>query len=227
MAENPLLPHRKLQELFRLMERTRTLERKSKHSAAAREALLAATAIHLEPGDLVCAPPADMTPNSLAPVSPALTDSSFLPKGSRFVLSAATARGLQAAGRNGLLLSLAAAGVTEPGWKDALAWSQAERLPFVFAVSDATGGKSPANGLNWINMDRHARKLQLPTLTVDGEDAVAVFRVMQEAALRARTGGGPSVIWAMLTPPAVKLSSAAQPMARLKRYMAARKIPLS
>ncbi len=227
MFENPLLPHRKLQELYRLMERTRTLERKNKHGATAREALLASTAIHLEPGDMVSAPANDLTANNLAPVTPAFLASSHTPRVSRLVLSAASSRGLQAAGNKGLVLAYSVAGTMEPAWEDTLAWAQTERLPFVLAVTDATGGRSSSKSLNWQNADRVCRKLKVPTLTVDGEDAVAVFRVMQEATLRARTAAGPAVIWAMLTPSADALARSAQPIARLKRYMTARKIPLS
>jgi pyruvate dehydrogenase E1 component alpha subunit len=64
--------------------------------------------------------------------------------------------------------------------------------------------------------------VQLPYFPVDGEDAVAVYRVMQETSARARAGGGPSVIWAMLS--ATRLTPRQQPLRRLEAYMAARDI---
>ena len=66
-------------------------------------------------------------------------------------------------------------------------------------------------------------------LTVDGEDAVAVYRTAQEGILRARVGGGPAVLWAALATVAeAKARPASQrPVARLTRYMRARKIALS
>ena len=77
-------------------------------------------------------------------------------------------------------------------------------------------------------MSRLAKRVKLPVLTVDGEDAVAVYRVMQESVLRARLGGGPAVLWAVMTPAAeaAKMKRSSQPIARLEKYMAARKITL-
>ena len=78
-------------------------------------------------------------------------------------------------------------------------------------------------------MTRFAKRHKLPVLTVDGEDAVAVYRVMQESALRARQGGGPSVLWAVMTPKqsVATMPASIQPVARLRGYLAARKIPLN
>jgi pyruvate dehydrogenase E1 component alpha subunit len=39
-----------------------------------------------------------------------------------------------------------------------------------------------------------ARTYGIPAITVDGNDVVACYRVNQEARLRARTGGGPTLI---------------------------------
>jgi hypothetical protein len=47
---------------------------------------------------------------------------------------------------------------------------------------------------------------------------------MQETSARARAGGGPSVIWAMLS--ADRLAPRQQPLKRLDSYMAARGITL-
>ncbi len=79
MFENPLLPHRKLRELHALMLRCRDLERKQKLSQfASREALLAATSIHLLPGDLLSAGPLDQTASHLAPEAKKDTANSVL-----------------------------------------------------------------------------------------------------------------------------------------------------
>jgi hypothetical protein len=52
---------------------------------------------------------------------------------------------------------------------------------------------------------------------------------MQESALRARQGGGPSVLWAVMTPKqsVATMPASSQPVARLRGYLAARKIPLN
>ncbi len=67
LSENPLLPHSKLRELHALMVRCRSLERKERSRASVREALLAATLIHLLPGDLLSAGVGDRVVETLAP----------------------------------------------------------------------------------------------------------------------------------------------------------------
>ncbi|MGA8940884.1 MAG: thiamine pyrophosphate-dependent enzyme [Acidobacteriaceae bacterium] len=237
MSENPLLPHSKLRELHALMLRTRTLERKQKPGAS-REALLAATSIQLLPGDLLSADTGDLTAGQLAPgARKPRTDGGVIPTAgfeARMPLCAAAARGLQAAGSEGLVLALARAGSVEPGWVAALEWANASHLPLILAVADATGGKPSRkykgreSALDYQSLSRTAKRLQMPVLTVDGEDVVAVYRVMQECVLRARMGGGPAVVWAVMTPTieTAKLPLSHQPLARLQQYMAARKIRL-
>ncbi len=240
MSENPLLPHRKLRELHTLMLRCRDLERKQKFRGAARDALLAATSIHLLSGDLISARAEDQTPLHLAPEGkkPNLTGGLVTAPSiaSRLTACAATARGLQAAGSDGVVLAMTQAGTKEAGWQAALDWAQQAQLPLLLACADATRGPARATAgsrgepaLDFATISRFAKRNQLPVLTVDGEDAVAVYRVMQESVLRARLGGGPAVLWAVLTPLAgaqAKLSRAQQPIVKLERYMAARKISL-
>jgi pyruvate dehydrogenase E1 component alpha subunit len=241
LSENPLLPHAKLRELHALMLRTRVLERKQRAKLGAREALLAATAVHLLPGDLLCGAAADTTAKELAPVAPKdksgktgkIAGHVAPPVDSRLQAAAALARGLQGAGTDGLVLAYAAAGSPEPGWQAALSWANDAQLPLVLAVVDATGGAVPRTSsraketpLTWATMERFAKRLRLPVLAVDGEDAVAVYRVMQESVIRARYGGGPAVLWAVTTPPATALTRTHQPLARLERYLAVRNIKL-
>jgi TPP-dependent pyruvate/acetoin dehydrogenase alpha subunit len=237
LFENPLLPHRKLQELHSLMQHCRELERKDKSRISAREALLAATSIHLLPGDLLSTSATDKTAGELSPEGKKPVANSTLVAASslgfRLAICAAAARGLQAAGADGLVLAYAQAGTLEPGWQAALEWAQQSQLPVILACADATGGaasrskkrKEPA--LEFSVFRRFATRVKLPILTVDGEDAVAVYRVMQESVLRARLGGGPAVIWAVMTPLSAsgpKTPRSSQPIARLESYLAARKI---
>jgi hypothetical protein len=227
LPENPLLPHRKLQELYGLMERCRTLEKKQR-APVAREAILAATSIHLEPGDFISAPASDHTLASLAPESKsdAPAPAPFATHTSRLTLAAATARGQQLSGNN-LTLAWATAHTAEP-WIEAVTLAQTHRLPFILCVPDAPPRRisKKTDALTWPALDPLCRRIHLPTLTVDGEDAVAVYRVMQEATLRARTGLGPSVIWAMLSPADKPPARTRAPISRLKKYLAARSIPL-
>jgi len=238
LSENPLLPHNKLRELHTLMLRCRTLDQKQASRASAREALLAATLIHLLPGDLLSGNNGDRVLEKLAPEGKHHQPAGTLIGGdalnARLTVCAAAARGLQAAGSDGILLAFAHAGSPEPGWMAALEWAQASQLPFLLACADATNGahstsrKGAKAALDFSTMSRFAKRHHLPVLTVDGEDAVAVYRVMQESVLRARQGGGPSVLWAVMTPPRAlaKMPRSTQPLARLRNYLAARKISL-
>ena len=237
MSENPLLPHRKLRELHSLMLRCRELERKDKSRSSAREALLAATSIQLLPGDLLSASVPDLAAGQLAAEGkkPSKSGTLVTPAGlsGRLPVGAAAARGLQAAGTDGLVLAFAQAGSAEPGWQAALEWAQQSQLPMILACADATGGvpsrltKTSEPAMDYASMNRFAKRIKLPILTVDGEDAVAVYRVMQESVLRARFGGGPAVLWAVMTPlraSSPKPPRSSQPIARLESYMKARDI---
>jgi transketolase N-terminal domain/subunit len=236
LSENPLLPHSKLRELHALMVRCRSLEQKHTSRGPVREALLAATLIHLLPGDLLSASVGDRVVERLAPEGkqkrPAGSLLSGASLGARLPICAAAARGLQAAGADGVVLAFAGAGGPERSWMEALKWAQTSQLPLVLACSDATNGapsgsrKSTEPAIDFSSMSRFARRHQLPVLTVDGEDAVAVYRVMQESVLRARQGGGPSVLWAVMTPvrAIATMPRSSQPIARLRSYLAARKI---
>ena len=233
MFENPLLPHRRLKELHALMLRCQTLDRRK--AGPAREALLAAAAIQLQPGDLLFGEGIDATTEALAP-SPKPNPSSEgksaaeptaglrLPKASRLTLYAAAALGLRIAGSDGVVMALATAGSTEPGWAAALEYAHHARLPLLLVCADATGGRTRggASALTWQAVSKLAKKLRLPVLSVDGDDAVAVYRVAQECVLRARVGDGPAVIWAVLTPKGAKFSRSMQPIARMESYLAAR-----
>lgn len=228
MADNPLLPQDRLRELHALMQRIRTMDRR--RSKAAREALLAATLIHLSAGDLVSGLPDDRTLQELAPKSSAGEDAHDLPQNLRIPLCAGAARGMQTAGTDHLTSAFVEAGSTETGWADALRWALRDRLPFLLIVADngttAVGRRSSrtAAPLLWPEITKLGKSLHLPHFPVDGEDAVAVYRVMQETSARARSGGGPSVIWGMLN--SERLSPGQQPVKRLEAYMAARGIRL-
>jgi len=233
LPENPLLPNRKLRELHALIERCRDLDRRQPR-APAREALLAATTMQLLPGDVLLAEPGDRAAATLAPQPKSRTAAATPPIPSISV-AAAMAAGLQSAAaaagaRAGVVLAFASAGLAEPGWPAALEWANTAHLPLILCCADATGGKlartgrAPAPALTWPNLDRVATKLRMPTLAVDGEDAVAVYRVMQESVIRACAGGGPAVIWAVLSPQ--RPAGTQRPLARLRSYLLSRRISL-
>jgi pyruvate dehydrogenase E1 component alpha subunit len=231
LADNPLLPKDRLRELHALMLRIRKLEQRRPHHSA-REAMLAATLLHLSAGDLLSGPAGDLTVVQLAPSSRSSAEQHELPSNLRLPLCAGAARGMASAAPGSIALAITEAGAPEPGWADALAWAHRDQLPLLLLCCDATaGGGRPQRSrsantslLTWGAVSRLARKLQLPLFPVDGNDAVAVFRVMQEATSRARAHGGPSIIWAVMYAGRARLSQ--QPLSRLEAYLAARNIRL-
>lgn len=77
-------------------------------------------------------------------------------------------------------------------WREAMDFAITHRLPIVHVVQDDLGsgspdGTQPAAGTN-------TGESSIPTLVVDGNDVVAVYRVAHEAIRRARQGYGPTLI---------------------------------
>jgi pyruvate dehydrogenase E1 component alpha subunit len=209
------------------MQRIRATDRRK--TKAAREALLAAALIHLSSGDLASGRADDATLRGFAPKSNARDQAHDVPQSLRIPLCAGAARGMQTAGTDRIAVAVAEAGAPETGWADALRWAQRDRLPFLLIVADNAKSTSrrtsrDAPALRWPELTKLAQGIHLPHFPVDGEDAVAVYRVMQETAARARSGGGPAVIWAMLS--AERLAPRQQPLKRLEAYMGSRGISL-
>ncbi|HEY5381562.1 MAG TPA: thiamine pyrophosphate-dependent enzyme [Acidobacteriaceae bacterium] len=230
MADNPLLPQHRLRELHALMLRVRKLERRQPHTSA-REALLASMLLHLTPGDLLSGPANDRTLRELAPASISTAPKNDLPPNLRLPLCAGASRGMQAASPAHLTVAYMEPGTREPGWLDAITWAHRDQLPFLLICADSSAGRASRadssaknTPLTWPAVSQLAKKLHLPLFPVDGDDAVAVFRVMQETTARARAQGGPSILWAVLSP--APLPRKQQPVARLETYMSARGISL-
>ena len=234
----PEIPHEAARGATRGVASTRLL---------AREAALAATTIQLRAGDLLVPGAGDSALLSLSPkaasgasqTSSQLLDplpAKFTKGTSRLLFATALASGLRSLGTEGVALAFTRPGRAEPGWLQALAWAQAELLPLILVCLDPSGPaaftsrRSPATGqFDWSGVAPATARLKLPVLTLDGEDAVAMYRATQEAILRARAGGGPAVLWASLSPPAAAGARppAKRPLLRLTQYMRARKIALS
>jgi pyruvate dehydrogenase E1 component alpha subunit len=230
LADNPLLPQHRLRELHTLMLRIRKLERRQPRSSA-REALLASMLLHLNPGDLLSGPAGDRTLRELAPSSTSAAPPKDLPPSLRLPLCAGAARGMQSASPNHLAVAYAEAATREPGWLDAITWAHRDQLPLLLVCADTTAGRSSraatrtkAAPLTWPAIGQLAKKLRLPLFPVDGDDAVAVFRVMQEATARARAQGGPSILWAVMSTGSVPRKQ--QPLGRLETYLSVRGISL-
>ena len=214
------------------MQRCRELSRGTRPAPARIEAILAATMLHLESGDFCSPLPgsgvaaqlatdrlARLANNSGAPQIPQ-------PERQRVAMIAGAALSLKLSGQ-GIALGFTHTGAptakSEQGWSEALAYATRAALPLVLvcAAVQSQRGAQKALAITWETMSRLAKSLKLPVLTVDGTDAVAIYRVMQEATHRARQGDGAAVIWCAL--PAMSDRTAANdPIRTLQRYLKAR-----
>lgn len=230
MHENPLLPNARLKEMYALMQRCRLLAQQTRPTQPRLEAILAASMLHLEAGD-VCLPlPGSRTSEvlsaeRLADHADALHTPQPDTQAIHYAVGTALALKLQAARRYTLTYTPtgSATARSQQGWQDSLAYAFSAQLPLVLLCADHAA-KSPAtntNAITWPMMSKFAKKLRLPVLTVDGADAVAVYRVMQESAHRARQGDGLAVIWCAL-PPVKDKSAASDPLRKMKAYLSVR-----
>lgn len=251
MAENPLLPDAELRALHALLKIATRLPAREQAGKPGRStggtlsldrpALLAGTVLQLQAGDTLVCSAADAVPFSLlarrtdgvgGQISTMRNGTSL----SSLAAGTALAAALKARKSDRLVLVLVNAGDSEPGWNDALQQAQAEQLPLVVACADPSGNqvyeletRQGQDQFTWTTLQKPAARSKLPILTVDGEDAVAVYRVMQESVLRARSGGGPAVLWAALPTSrrtAKVRATAETPLARLKHFLRSRRVSL-
>jgi TPP-dependent pyruvate/acetoin dehydrogenase alpha subunit len=210
------------------MQRARSLS-KAPATAPRFEAVLAATLLHVEPGDFVSPPQGPAAPALLAAERTGLEATPPLPAHQRLATVAGIAQGLQQSKATRLAVYYADAGPasarTEEGWAEALTYALNAHLPLIFVCADIPTPRRVTNAkaLTWPSISKLAARLKLPILTVDGADAVAVYRVMQECAHRARLGDGAAVIWCVL-PAASERTPANDPIRNMKRYLAARNL---
>ncbi len=226
MPENPLLPNRKLQQLYATMLRARD---SSPGRGKGLEALFATLAQQLEAGDAVV----PMSHNSeleqlLRPAKSSPAGAAVVPASANplaFATGFAAAAKLAAHSR--LVVVLLDTAKSEPAFAGLLDHAQRQRLPLVIICPEVSGrAAAKAEALTWTSLQPVVKKLRFPILTVDGGDAVAMYRAMQESVLRARQGDGPALLWCLFPKPAGRGGHEGAPLSRLQRYMAARKISL-
>jgi pyruvate dehydrogenase E1 component alpha subunit len=92
-------------------------------------------------------------------------------------------------------VSFSSAVTTHPGsWHQALKFAGDEALPIIFVHQN-----QPRNELASLNLHVHGASLKAPSfafssITVDGADVVAVYRVASDAIAHARKGNGHTLI---------------------------------
>ncbi len=121
----------------------------------------------------------------------------------RLNISTGVALAYQARNQRNVVVAFSGDDSTALGsWHEAVDFAVTHKLPIVHIVqSDVwTEPPDPRLLLAVKDMDNISPDNSLPTLTVDGNDVVAVYRVAQEAIRRARQGYGPSLIECKMQP---------------------------
>jgi 2-oxoisovalerate dehydrogenase E1 component alpha subunit len=96
-----------------------------------------------------------------------------------------------------VVLTCLGEGSTSQGeWYEALNWAGIHKLPFICLVqNNAYAISEPVEReMAVANVADRAAAFGLPGVVVDGNDALAVYRVMKEAVDRARSGRGPTLV---------------------------------
>ena len=105
-------------------------------------------------------------------------------------------------GDDAVVLTTIGEGSTSQGeWYEAVNWAATHKLPVIFMVENNVYAISVRQDLQMAveNVAEKAAGLGLPGVIVDGLDPVEVYRVVGEAAARARRGDGPTVIEAKVS----------------------------
>jgi TPP-dependent pyruvate/acetoin dehydrogenase alpha subunit len=94
------------------------------------------------------------------------------------------------AGQSGVAVIYTRLGEVSPGlWREALKFAATHDLPVMFVVLPPVAGRAKAGAVSAV-----ATKHGIPGIAVDASDAVAIYRVAQEAIGRARIGGGAALM---------------------------------
>lgn len=190
------------------------------------EAILATIAEQVEPGDAVLPfAHSDVIDALLQPAKRATPSPSVLAlAASPLAYAAGVAAGAYLGNSQRCTVLLLDTSKPESNWPVLLGHTQSERLPLIIVCPEPRA--STGATLNWASLNRVSSKLRFPVLTVDGADAVAMYRAMQESILRARHNDGPSLLWCLMPGKSDRQFPKGTPLERLESYMSARNVPL-
>lgn len=208
--ENPLIPNARLKQIYLAMVRARMFAR----ALPARrrggwtpglEACVVSTSVDLGPGDLVSNAFGGEVVEFLRRVKPTKRGGVVAECGAARVLPAVTgtaerlwaavgaAAALKAAGQAtgqaGVVVAYVLPGEASAAlWRKVLGFAAEQVLPIFFVVLPG------ARGAKVGSVCALAHECKVPGIPVDGEDAVAIYRVAQESIGRGRIGGGAVVM---------------------------------
>ncbi|HSM87994.1 MAG TPA: thiamine pyrophosphate-dependent enzyme [Candidatus Limnocylindrales bacterium] len=169
------------------------------------EAAAAGLAIHLSPDDLVAPSPWEAVLDSLrgVPLSQILSAHRTTPAGTgpapaglsmrsatQLAIGSGMAFAAKAQHRFAVTVALVGDDVEPQSWREAMRFSSSRKLAVVYCIC----GSSNAALSRSLDFCADARACDVPAIIVDGNDAVAVYRVAEETVRRARQDLGPSLI---------------------------------
>ena len=214
--ENPLIPNKRLRELYTAMaelrlleEHVATLQRHVKPAASLQfnpgeAAIRVSSALSLLAGDVTSDPAPGIATRFLrgakldevlqsaqltagtAPLASTELPFAIDPE-RRLLLAIGAALALASKKRGALVLASIYPGeLTLPEWKPIFRLASAHAAPILF-VALPSFGASPKAG----KLAECSTSAGVPGIPVDAVDAVALYRVVQESMVRVRAGGGP------------------------------------
>ncbi|HUA99866.1 MAG TPA: thiamine pyrophosphate-dependent enzyme [Terracidiphilus sp.] len=251
-----LVSNEKLAQLFAAMLKCRMIEERMvpsrKASAPRREAVAAAVAIDLHPDDAVAVSPRDLPACfikglPLGSLFPAPAPSPQSPRGGRsdpFTVSNILPPSLSASARVNLAAGLALANSHSSherivvvflddlqnidACRETLDFAASHLLPMLFVSLHVP--HNPAGRKRTVPASRSKPSpASIPTIAVDRNDAVAVYRVAQEAIGHARRGSGPTLIHCLpfRIEGAPSGKPADDPITNMERYLARKGLPVA
>jgi acetoin:2,6-dichlorophenolindophenol oxidoreductase subunit alpha len=126
---------------------------------------------------------------------------------------------------NVVVVFSSAAATASESWRQAFKIAARRGLPIIFVVeNNPWGGTQTKNGTGKLTLK--AQTDGLTSITVDGNDVVAVYRVAYESLERVRRGGGAVLIEAKpyRQHGQVLLNTERDPLAHMERYLTAKKL---
>jgi TPP-dependent pyruvate/acetoin dehydrogenase alpha subunit len=110
-------------------------------------------------------------------------------------------------------------------WHEALKFATRRSLPIIFVVENNPWTGSPVrNGR--VDLTLNSQRDGLTSITVDGNDVVAVYRVAHESLERVRNGGGPVLVEGKTYRPVGQalLGTERDPLTHMEHYLRAKKL---
>ena len=123
--------------------------------------------------------------------------SSSSPVATQIPHAAGLGLGIKLSGSDEIVLTCIGEGSTSQGeWYEGMNWAAVHQLPVVCLVQNNIYAISvpQSKQMAVTNVADRAAAFGMPGAAVDGNDVLAVYRVMREAVDRARSGGGPTLV---------------------------------